>query len=174
MVYSLALLLIVAIDQLSKYLIWHSVGPAGDRVKIEIIAWLQIIFVRNTGSAFGLFQGQSSILAVLSFGALIFLGILFYRNARHDLFAALALGLIAGGAIGNLIDRLRLGYVIDWIDVPYWPTFNAADSAITIGMICLVYTLLFRTTFEPEHDSNEGDREPPVDVNSAAATGSDD
>lgn len=158
--------LVVALDQLTKYLIWHSVGPEGDHIQIEIFSWLRMIFVRNTGASFGLFQGYSGVLTVLGLGALVFLGIIFYTNARRDWVAAIALGMIAGGAIGNLIDRVRLGYVIDWIDVPRWPTFNVADSAITVGMVLLVLTILFR---EQEHQEPD---EPVMRVDKREPVGS--
>lgn len=152
-------LLIIAADQFTKYLIWGSVGPGGTRIDIEITSWFRFIFVRNTGSAFGLFQGQTSILAILSFVALGFLAVVFHRHARNDPVTALALGLIVGGAIGNLIDRLRLGYVIDWIDVPRFPTFNVADSAITVGVSLLMFALLFRAQ-EIEDSTSESDESP--------------
>lgn len=141
---------VILADQVTKSFIWNTVGPGGDRLEIGILSWLRIIFVRNTGSAFGMFQGQSGVLTVLGFLALIMLGLLFYNNARRDALVAVALGLIAGGAIGNLIDRIRLGYVIDWIDLPRFPTFNVADSAVTVGVTVLVFSLLFRD-FERSH-----------------------
>lgn len=134
----------VAADQLTKVWIWNTVGPDGLRRAIDVMPGLDFIFVRNTGSAFGLFQGQSSILTVLTFVAIGFLGAFFYRNARQDPIISLAVGLLIGGAIGNLIDRIRLGYVIDWIKVPHWPTFNIADSAITIGVTILIVSMLLR------------------------------
>lgn len=139
-----AALLTIILDQLSKAVIVREIGPDAARHAIDILPGLRFVFVRNTGSAFGLFQGQGSILTVLTFVALGFLAIFFYRNARRDPLIALALGLQIGGAIGNLIDRIRYGYVVDFIRVPNWPTFNVADSAITIGTVLLVYALLFR------------------------------
>lgn len=155
-IYGSVAFVVVLADQLSKVLIWDTVGPAGDRVQILVTSWLRIIFVRNSGGSFGMFQGQSSILTVLSILALFALGALFYRNARQDGLVAVALGLIVGGALGNLIDRIRLGYVIDWIDVPRWPTFNIADSAITVGVTLLIFALLFR---DQHHERAEGERD---------------
>lgn len=153
--YGSVALVVVSLDQLTKSAIWNTVGPAGDRLEVAITSWLRIIFVRNSGSAFGLFQGQAGILTILSFGALLLLGLLFFRNAREDGVVAVALGLIAGGAIGNLIDRIRLGYVIDWIDVPRWPTFNVADSAITVGVTVLMFALLFRDHSESSRQQSD-------------------
>lgn len=157
----LAGLAVIAVDQFTKWRIWNTVGPAGDRFMIEVTPWLDFHFVRNSGSAFGMFQGQSSILMVLSFFALAMLAVVFYGHARQDLLVALALGLLVGGAIGNLIDRIRFGYVIDFIKVPHWPTFNVADSAITVGVVILIYSLVLRDIFSApagDHDPNSGER----------------
>lgn len=140
----LTLVTTIVADQATKAWIWDTVGPDGTRRVIDVMPGLKFIFVRNTGSAFGLFEGQSSILTVLTFVAIGFLGAFFYRNARQDPVVSLAVGLLIGGAIGNLIDRIRLGYVIDWIKVPHWPTFNIADSAITVGVIVLIVSMLVR------------------------------
>ena len=142
---SLIVAVVIALDQLTKELILRSLGPGTARTPIEIIPEvLQFRFVRNTGSAFGLFQGQSGIITVLAMGAIAFLAIYYFRQARHDWLVALALGLQIGGAIGNVIDRFRHGYVVDFIDFPRFPTFNVADSAITVGVVLLMYALLFR------------------------------
>jgi signal peptidase II len=100
--------------------------------------------VRNTGSAFGLFQGSSEIIKVLALGAVVVLALYYARAAARDWVLALALGLQVGGAAGNIIDRFRHGYVVDFIDVSRWPTFNVADSAITVGVGLLIFSLLFR------------------------------
>jgi signal peptidase II len=139
--------IVITLDQLTKRLIWNTHGPAGDRLESDWLGGLlRLHFVRNTGSAFGMFQGQSGVLTVATFFAIAFLALFFVRNARRDPVVALALGLLIGGALGNLIDRIRLGYVIDWIKLPNWPTFNVADSAITVGVALLFFAILFRST----------------------------
>jgi signal peptidase II len=136
---------VIMLDQLTKRLIWNTYGPAGERLESEMLGGLlRFHFVRNTGSAFGMFQGQTGVLTVATFFAIAFLALFFVRNARRDPIVAIALGLLIGGAVGNLIDRIRLGYVIDWIKLPNWPTFNVADSAITIGVVLLFFAILFR------------------------------
>ena len=99
-------------------------------------------FVLNNGTAFGLFKGANSALAVLS--VLVITLIIFYvlKNKALSFTSSLALGLILGGAIGNLFDRMRFGYVIDFIDFRIWPVFNIADSAITIGTCFLAWNIL--------------------------------
>ena len=99
-------------------------------------------FVLNNGTAFGLFKGANAALAILSASAITL--IIFYVLRNKDLAFAnsLALGLILGGALGNLFDRMRFGYIIDFIDFRVWPVFNIADSGITIGMIILLWSIL--------------------------------
>jgi signal peptidase II len=134
---------ILVLDQLTKWLIWNTYGPAGDQISSSVLGGLlKFHFVRNTGSAFGLFQGQTAILTFATFIAIGFLVVFFLRNARESALVALALSLLVGGAIGNLIDRIRLGYVIDWIKLPNWPTFNVADSAITLGVVVLFVAII--------------------------------
>lgn len=140
-----ALLSVLIADQVTKSLILDSIGPGTARRSIEIVGeLLQFTFVRNTGSAFGMFQGNSQILTFAALGAMIVLVLVFARNARHDPWFALAIGLQLGGAFGNLADRVRHGYVVDFIDVPRFPTFNVADIAITCGVTLMAFCLLFR------------------------------
>ena len=136
---------VIAFDQITKEIVLREIGPGTGQPIVEIIPGIfQFNFVRNTGSAFGLFQGQSAILTVLALGAIIFLATYYFRKARNDTLVAVALGLQLGGAVGNVVDRIRHGYVVDFIDVSSWPVFNMADSAITIGVILLMYALIFR------------------------------
>jgi len=139
----LTALLIVAADQLSK--IWIRSYP--EEQLIFKAGFFQIIHTHNTGAAFGLFQGHSfalTIVALVGIVVILLYALFIYR--RFPLLdnrpGRLALGLILGGAVGNLIDRLRLGYVTDFIDVGVWPTFNIADSSITVGVIIIAYSLL--------------------------------
>ena len=102
-------------------------------------------FVLNNGTAFGLLRGQNAALALLSILAITL--IIFYLLKHKDLslVVSLALGLILGGALGNLFDRVRFGYVIDFLDFRVWPVFNIADSAITIGAVILAWNILRRS-----------------------------
>ena len=111
------------------------------------MGFFRITHVHNTGAAFGLFQGHSFTLTIVASAgiAVILLCALFlYRRfpILDSMPSRLALGLILGGTIGNLIDRLRFGYVTDFIDIGIWPTFNIADSAITVGAILFAYSSL--------------------------------
>ena len=102
----------------------------------------------NTGAAFGMMKGRSLVFIVISAAASIAI-IAFHREiAKMRSLERLAFGLILGGAVGNLIDRVRVGAVVDFIDIGVgslrWPAFNVADSAITIGVVILAFYLLFR------------------------------
>jgi signal peptidase II len=146
---------VIAVDQLTKEIIVREIGPGAARRSIEIIPnFFNFTFVRNTGSAFGLFQGQSALLTVLAVGAIVFLAGYYFRKARHDSLVAIALALQLGGAVGNVIDRVRYGYVVDFLDFPRWPTFNVADSAITVGVVLLMYALIFR-----DYETSEAPKE---------------
>ena len=140
----LIVLLVVAADQLSK--IWIRSNLLVGQSLFEA-GFFRITYVHNTGAAFGLFQGQSfllTIVALVGITALLVYAIVFYRRfpLLDNRLGRSPLGLVLGGAVGNLIDRLRFGYVTDFIDVGLWPAFNLADSAITVGVILLAYSFL--------------------------------
>ncbi len=92
----------------------------------------------NTGAAFGIFQHHTHILTFLSILTILVI-LIFYRKISHSgRILRIGIGLVAGGASGNLIDRLMFGYVIDFLDFQVWPVFNIADSAITVGVVLLI------------------------------------
>lgn len=155
-----ALVLVVfLLDQITKEIMVRQIGPGADRRIIEVIPGvLDFRFVRNTGSAFGLFQGQSAIISVLAIGAISFLALYYLRHGRNDWLIAVAIGLQIGGAIGNVVDRFRYGYVVDFVDFPRFPTFNVADSAITVGVTLLMYALLFRDAHSAQPERSNSDR----------------
>lgn len=132
--------MLIGADQASKYWVVQTLGPLPLQSAINLAGdWLRIIYSHNTGVAFSLFQGFSQ---VLTFTALAIIGgaIYFYwlHLPNRSLPIQISLGLILGGAFGNLIDRVRLGYVVDFIQVGWWPVFNIADSAITVGAVLLM------------------------------------
>lgn len=135
---------VVAIDQLTKS--W-AVTTLEDGPESIIGHDVELRLSRNTGSAFSLFQGYTPLLAVLA----IVLVVLLVRALRRtdDTWIVVALALVLGGAIGNLVDRVARspgflrGAVVDFVSVGGFPTFNVADAAITIGAVVLVLRLLF-------------------------------
>jgi signal peptidase II len=144
LVFLLVALFIMGADQASKAWV-RSILPEG--YSLFKLGFFRITHVHNTGAAFGFFQGHSLILTI--FGIIAGCVILFFVFYGYRYFTwlgnisvMLAFGLILGGAVGNLIDRFRYGYVTDFIDFSYWPAFNVADSALTIGVISFALLLL--------------------------------
>ncbi len=129
--------LVVAADQLTKAAIRASI-ERGEVV--ELFAGLGLVNVRNRGVAFGLFSGAGPWLALIVGVALLVLVATFVVHADVPL-AWLPGGLLLGGALGNLVDRVREGAVTDFIDLPSWPAFNLADSSITVGVLALLYVM---------------------------------
>ena len=135
----LAAAAVVGLDQLTKALVIDSLD-VGDRN--YILPFLDLVHVQNDGVAFG-FLGDSSqgvVLAVTMAALVLVLGWFAFNRDRP--YAWLAVGLLAGGAVGNLIDRLSRDGVIDFIDFPAWPSFNFADIAITLGAVTLALIAL--------------------------------
>jgi signal peptidase II len=130
--------LTVALDQAAKALVEANLVP-GEHV--EVLGPLELTLAHNEGVSFGLASGGGVALIALTLVALGFVGVLFARNpARPG--AWIAVGLLAGGALGNLIDRVRAGAVTDYIDILSWPPFNLADVAITLGVVVLALSYL--------------------------------
>jgi signal peptidase II len=133
--------LVVLLDQVTKWAasarlqLGEPVALLGDFVRLTL--------VHNTGAAFGLFPGSRGpfiIISVLAIGVVLYL---FLRETHRNALNRVLLGCILGGAIGNLIDRVRHGWVVDFIDLGFgqtrWPVFNVADSAVTLGVVLLAW-----------------------------------
>jgi signal peptidase II len=158
---TVVMLAIVAADQLSKSWILERLGPNGDSNQIKVIpGFLRFIYVENTGAAFGMFQGKSPILTTLALLVIVFLIVYFRRAIAESLWLSIALGLQLGGALGNVIDRFRHGFVVDFINVPKWPTFNVSDSSITIGVIMLGLYLITRDAASNDVATTDTDSRP--------------
>ncbi len=131
--------LIVIIDQLTKSWVRTNLLPGTAWSEV----WhVRIAHVQNSGSAFGMFTNQTFLLTIVAIIGVLFI-LAVYRRFASTTLSTVSLSLILGGATGNLIDRLRLGYVTDFIDVRlwdrvYWPAFNVADSCISVGAILLL------------------------------------
>lgn len=124
----------IALDQLTKHTLGTSIRPGQVR---HILPGLTFVYERNTGVAFSFLAGTGALVYAVTAAALVALvSFLLSRPERRLLW--LPTGMLVGGATGNLIDRLALGSVIDFIKLPDWPAFNLADSSITIGLIILV------------------------------------
>ena len=133
-------LLIISLDQVSKYIVVKNLS-LGESIPDEGL--FRLTHAQNTGTAFSLFQNQTDILTILSIIAIILIIFIFISIDKPSVYLFLSYGLLFGGAIGNLSDRIRLGYVTDFFDVGFWPIFNIADSAITVGIILMILNYLF-------------------------------
>jgi signal peptidase II len=131
---------IFILDQLAKFIINKTLNPNQSIPIIKNVFHLTLVY--NRGAAFGIFKNQTLFFIVASILAIIFIYFNLRDSSPKSKLYILALSLIAGGTLGNLIDRLLLGYVIDFLDFRIWPVFNLADSAITIGAILLGYSML--------------------------------
>jgi signal peptidase II len=143
-------LAVLALDQITKH--WIASRFPLYETQPLISGFFNLVHVRNRGMAFGIMNRPGAdwgftLLLCATLGAVALLLFWFYRLKSEDKGTAIPLSLILGGAIGNLLDRMRLGEVIDFLDFyigPYhWPAFNVADSAITVGTLWLAVSLLF-------------------------------
>jgi len=134
---------VLGLDQLTKALASGHLVP-GEPVPV-LGNFLRVTLVHNTGAAFGLFPGSRLPFILVSVLAIAVVLYLFARDAYRSLANRVLLGCILGGALGNLVDRIRWGRVVDFIDVGLgqvrWPVFNVADSAVTLGVILLAWNL---------------------------------
>lgn len=122
------------LDQLTKAIVIDNLRR-GESWPEE--GFIRITHAWNTGTAFSLFQDQSTLLTFVSFAAVIALYFVYRSVDSPTIWVRMAFGLLLGGAFGNLIDRIRLGHVTDFVDVGPWPIFNVADSSIVVGIFVL-------------------------------------
>jgi signal peptidase II len=136
-------LLALVLDQVTKAMIVAAIGPAQPASSISLIGtWFSLEYVENRGTAFGLFSGAGPVLLVAVVLTLLILAWHVVCSPQQTRIQRVAFGLVLGGALGNLTDRLRLGYVIDFVSIGWWPNFNLADSAICIGVTLLLWVWL--------------------------------
>ncbi len=134
---------VLGLDQMTKILASARLVPGEPEPVLG--QFLRLTLVHNTGAAFGLFPGSRLPFILVSVLAIAVVLYLFARDAYRSLWNRVLLGCILGGALGNLVDRIRWGRVVDFIDVGLgsirWPVFNVADSAVTLGVILLAWNL---------------------------------
>jgi signal peptidase II len=133
----LVVALVLLVDQGTKALVRDSIAAGEQR---DVLGPLSFVNVHNRGVAFGFLGGGGAIVLVVTFAALALLLVYFARHAEKPLLW-LPTGLVLGGALGNLVDRIHQGYVTDFIHLPHWPAFNIADMCITGGVVALVLVL---------------------------------
>jgi signal peptidase II len=128
---------VLILDQLTKHTLAANIASGETK---KFLPGINLVHVRNTGVAFGIFSGGGAAVVIFTAAALSLLLVYFARRPSRP-WLWIPTGLLVGGAIGNLIDRLASGAVTDFIKLPLWPAFNVADMAITFGILALLYVL---------------------------------
>lgn len=137
-------LTLVGIDQLLKYVMVEWLGPNATSHRWELAGkYLAFQYVENRGAAFGILAGRTMLLTILAVVVAIGFVVAIRQDLTRNRALRIAILLILAGAIGNLTDRLRLGYVIDFMAVGVWPKFNLADACISIALAILAWTSFF-------------------------------
>ena len=141
--------LVITLDQLSK--LWIDAY----RPQIELLpGFLASVYVENSGAIFGLIANQTELLIALGIAGSIIILVFIYYFPPATTVGILSFALILSGAVGNLIDRIRLGYVIDFLSIQLfrWPAFNIADAATTVGIFTLIYSFYKSGVFRKAHE----------------------
>jgi signal peptidase II len=149
--YFILIFIILLIDQITKAAVARFI-PLNSSVEV-IPGFFQLVHIRNKGAIFGFFNqsGSQAVYLLLTLASLVALGLVvyyFFKTPADERLLRLSLSLILAGALGNFLDRIIRGYVIDFLDFGlrgwHWPSFNVADSCISIGALMLVFMLLFK------------------------------
>jgi signal peptidase II len=144
---------VIGLDQLTKYLV--RINPTlTSGQSIPEHGFFRFTYGTNTGGVFGLFSNQTFLITVAAVISVVVILLYSRHKMAQSMLVKVSLGMILGGSIGNLIDRVRLGEVTDFIDIGAWPVFNLADSAIDVGVVLLIIYILFRM----QKDSREAKR----------------
>lgn len=133
--------LLVILDQVSKFLVVKHLKPGQSLPIVQHL--FHITYVANPGAAFGLFQPAGALLIALSLITILVLAYLVLVRKDTSNTMTFCFCLILAGAVGNVMDRMRYGFVVDFLDLRIWPVFNIADSVITIGILCLMLLLVY-------------------------------
>lgn len=143
-------LAVVLLDAATKWLIEREIGPNAARASIQIAgSFIELRYTANSGVAFGMLSGSSTIAGVLVGIVIVPLAVVLVILASRGLPWAIASGLVLGGAAGNLLDRIGDSTVTDFVAVGQWPSFNVADASITIGALILIGLSLLEHRTEP-------------------------
>lgn len=145
--------IVLVIDQISKYLVVTNLELNQSWYPFAFLKPLfALTYIHNTGAAFGILQNQNVFFATIA--CIVIIIILYYvrTTPQPDLLVAFSLGLQLGGASGNLVDRIRQGYVVDFLHVKFWAISNVADMSISLGVVLLAYYLIFRA---PQAESEQ-------------------
>lgn len=158
---------ILALDQLTKYIVRlrlpiGSSWPNSDALTGRFFSFTH---VENTGVSFGMFQGHNDVMVIVAL--VVVAGVLLYRRhvARKDTWLNVATGLIVGGALGNMVDRVAIDHVVDFLDFKVWPVFNVADTSVFVGVLLLTVHIWLE-----EHEQQKSQRAEAEAAAAAAAT----
>ena len=134
--------LLIAVDQLLKILVIQSIKPVG--IKSVIDGIFDLRYVENRGAAFGILQNQRWFFIWITLAICVLIVIAMFRYANHEFFSWAASAMIVGGGIGNMIDRIMRGYVVDYLSVSFFPpVFNFGDCCVTVGAVIFIIHILF-------------------------------
>ena len=135
--------LTLVLDQITKHLVMTNFSPGESWNPVAALErWVSLTYVTNTGAVFGLFPDYGVVFMIIAVVVIVII-IFYYRHLSGEQWLVQAsLGLQLGGALGNLLNRLQYGHVIDFIDFKIWPVFNVADSSVFVGAVILAYCLL--------------------------------
>lgn len=152
--------LVAIIDLITKWTVTRWLGPsAKDREWWIVDGQLGFDYGRNSGAAFGFFQGNAELLAAISVLVAIGFCWLIFHEVDGVVARVLSAGMLLGGAVGNLVERFRQSYVTDFIAVGPWPRFNVADSAISVAVLLFIVTVVFQTRTETGDDGQSSTHE---------------
>lgn len=150
----IAAAIVFGLDQYTKHRVVTDFTAGESRIAVpHFLFWT---YVQNHAGAFGLFGTQPWVLVGMALAVLAVFWFAFREQATQSGLVRLAFGAIAGGAIGNIVDRFHYGYVVDFIDLHWWPVFNVADSCITVGVVLLLLVSLQRDRARPNLESSRG------------------
>lgn len=138
--------IVLILDQIFKFFIRARLDS-----ELRFTDFFSITYVKNTGAGFGILQGQTFFLILVS---ILAIGLIIYYYLKNDSSYITPLALILGGASGNMVDRIFLGFVVDFFNFSFWPAFNIADSALSIGVIIIAVNL-FKTSGDKTQDSTD-------------------
>ena len=151
-------LVVIALDQLTKRAVQQNLALGESLLVFPPWEFVRIVHWVNTGAAFGMFQGGNAVLIGLTVAITLAI-LIYYQTLPEDhLFQRICLALMVGGSIGNLIDRLTLGYVVDFVAVGRFPVFNLADSCVTVSVfLLLISTIIEERKAQPTEKPSEED-----------------
>lgn len=140
--------IVLLLDQIVKFFVRTRLDS-----EIRFNDFFAITYVKNTGAGFGILQGQTFFLILVS---ILAVGLIIYYYLKSESGYIIPLALILGGALGNMVDRIFLGFVVDFFNFSFWPAFNIADSALSIGVILIAVNLFKGRSDKTQDGTNEG------------------